>query len=83
MLFAAQWWKYNGKTLENKNGDWVYKKETWILSSGGQAIRNSLGSVLYADSYSGGMHLNLNTHFLYIHIYFRRKSRTKVSNQKK
>ena len=24
-------WKYNGERLENKNGDWMYMEETWIL----------------------------------------------------
>ena len=33
MLFAAQLWKYNGERLENKNGDWRYMEETWILPS--------------------------------------------------
>ena len=31
MLFIAQLWKYNGGRLENKNGDWMYMRETWIL----------------------------------------------------
>ena len=47
--------------LENKNGDWMYLKETWILPkqlteneiederSGGQELRNSLGIVLTAN----------------------------------
>ena len=31
MIFAAQLWKDNGGRLENKNGDWMYMEETWIL----------------------------------------------------
>ena len=54
MLFVAQLWKYIDERLENKNGDWMYKRETWILpiedeKNEGYAIRNSLGSVLTAN----------------------------------
>ena len=31
MIFAAQLWKDNSGRLENKNGDWMYMEETWIL----------------------------------------------------
>ena len=31
MLFVAQLWKFNDERLENKNGDWMYMRETWIL----------------------------------------------------
>ena len=67
--FSAQLWKYNGEKLENKNGDWRYLNETWILPqprpsekeikgkrSEGQEIRDSLGSVLKATLYDRGMH---------------------------
>ena len=39
--------------LENKNGHWMYMKDTWILpdvnKTKGQVIRNSLGKVLKVD----------------------------------
>ena len=62
MVFAAQLWKDNSGRLENKNGDWMYMEETWILpnesqTKDGQMIRNALGKVLKADSESKGMHL--------------------------
>ena len=46
-------WKYNGEILENKNGDWRYLNETWILPEPqrdieGQEIRNYQGHVLKA-----------------------------------
>ena len=58
MLFVAQLWKYIGERLENKNGDWMFMRETWILpiedeKNEGQAIRNFLGSVLNAYSDRG------------------------------
>ena len=31
MLFVAQLWKFKDERLENKNGDWMYMRETWIL----------------------------------------------------
>ena len=79
MIFVAQLWKYNGERLENKNGEWKYLEETWILpnenkTNEGQAIRNSLGSVLKVDS-NKGMHLKLkyNTILYSTSIYFHRK----------
>ena len=76
MLFLAQLWKYNGERLENKNGDWIYLEETWMLpnedkKNEGQAIRNSLGSVLKVNENGKGMYLKLkhNT-ILYTCIYF-------------
>ena len=62
-VFLAQLWKHNGQILENKNGDWKYLKETWILpqsltsekkikeeeKSDGFLIPDSLGSVLTAN----------------------------------
>ena len=69
MFIIAQLWKYNNGRLENKNGDWMYMEETWILPSEnktkgiqeGQVIRNSLfpSFVLKADSNSRGNHLKL------------------------
>ena len=35
--FLAQLWKQNGDKLENKNGDWMYMKEKWILPNEDQA----------------------------------------------
>ena len=80
MIFAAQLWKDNNGRLENKNGDWMYKEETWILSNEiktmdlpegqnlkeAQVIRNTLGRVLEADSQSESMHLK---HFFTVEIY--------------
>ena len=80
MIFAAQLWKDNNGRLENKNGDWMYKEETWILSNeiktmdlpegqnlkDGQVIRNTLGRVLEADSQSKSMHLK---QFFTVEIY--------------
>ena len=65
MFFVAQLWKYKGERLENKNGDWKYRKETWILpiedeKNEGEAIRNSQGSVLNAYS-DRGMNLLVET----------------------
>ena len=75
----AQKWKYNGERLENKNGDWIYLEETWMLPNEekkkeGQAIRNSLGSVLNVNENGKGMYLKLkhNT-ILYTCIYFSQK----------
>ena len=64
MLFVAQLWKQNGDRLENKNGDWMYMRETWILPDennlAGQVLRDSLGRVLKAKSIPLlGMHLKL------------------------
>ena len=71
MLFAAQLWKYNHGKLENKNGDWMYKEETWLLSNEsnteeGQVItiRDSLGKILTVDSDKEGMNLKLITNLL-------------------
>ena len=79
MLFLAQLWKYNGERLENKNGDWIYLEETWMLpneekKNEGEAIRNSLGSVLKVKRNGKGMYLKLkhNT-ILYTCIYFSQK----------
>ena len=83
MLFLAQLWKYNGERLENKNGDWIYLEETWMLPNEekniflqvqGEAIRNSLGSVLKVNGNGKGMYLKLkhNT-ILYTCIYFSQK----------
>ena len=67
-LFLAQWWKYNGEKLENKNGDWKYKNERWILpkplttemkdedKNEGHMMIDSVGSVLKADLDSKGMY---------------------------
>ena len=80
MIFAAQLWKDNGGRLENKNGDWMYMDETWILPNEtktevrkrgqkfveGQVIRNTLGRVLIAKRVSKGMHLKL---FCTVEIY--------------
>ena len=57
MLFIAQLWKYNDERLENKNGDWMYMGETWILpiqdeENEDEAIRTQ-GSVLNAYSDQG------------------------------
>ena len=65
MFFVAQLWKYKGERLENKNGDWIYTRETWILpieheKNEGEAIRNSQGSVLIAHS-NRGMYLLVET----------------------
>ena len=61
MIFAAQLWKDNNGRLENKNGDWMYMEETWILSNEtlakgdhrnldeGLIIRNIRGRVLKAN----------------------------------
>ena len=51
-------WKYNGEILENKNGDWRYLNETWILPGPqrdieGQEIR-TLGHVLKANKSDEG-----------------------------
>ena len=56
--------------LKNKNGDWMYLKETFFLpkplttneeiedeKSEGQFLRNSLGSVLMANLDNGGTYL--------------------------
>jgi hypothetical protein len=56
-------WKFNGERLENKNGLWMYWRETWTLliedkKNEGQTIENSLGSVLTVDS-ERGMHLKI------------------------
>ena len=63
MIFAAQLWKENSGRLENKNGDWMYMGERWILPGvegqnlgEGQVIRNTHGKVLKA---SEGMHFTL------------------------
>ena len=65
MLFVAQLWKQNGDRLENKNGDWMYMGETWILldenNLAGQVLRDSLGRVLKAKSDSKGTHLKLKS----------------------
>ena len=74
MIFAAQLWKDNNGRLENKNGDWMYMEETWILPNEtetkdlpeGQVIRNTLGRVLEADSQSKSMHLK---QFFTVEIY--------------
>ena len=52
-------WKYNGEILENKNGDWRYLNETWILPQPqreieDQEIRNSLGHVLKGNKSDKG-----------------------------
>ena len=57
MLIVAQLWKYKSERLENKNGDWMYMGETWILpiqdeENEGEAIRTQ-GSVLNAYSDKG------------------------------
>ena len=57
-------WKYNGERLENKNGDWLYLQETWIVpnedkKNESEVIRNSLGKTLKADLVGKGMHLKL------------------------
>ena len=69
-FFVAQLWKHNGDKLENKNGDWMYMEETWILPNEtktkdlpeGQVIRNTHGSVLIANFYRKRMHLKLLQH---------------------
>ena len=74
MIFAAQLWKDNNGRLENKNGDWMYMEETWILPNEtktkdlpeGQVIRNTLGRVLKADLQSKSMHLK---HFFTVEKY--------------
>ena len=80
IIFAAQLWKDNGERLENKNGDWMYMDETWILPNEtktedipkgqkimeGQVIRNTLGRVLIAKRDSKGMPLKL---FCTVEIY--------------
>ena len=48
-------WKFNSERLENKNGDWLYLQETWIVpnedkKNEGEVIRNSLGKTLKVDS---------------------------------
>ena len=69
LWFLAQLWKYNGERLENKNGNWMYLNQTWILpqpvtsekeiedekKSYGHEIRDSLGSVLKANLEDKGM----------------------------
>ena len=64
MIFVAQLWKYNSGRLENKNGDWMYLRETWILpnetKTKGQVIRNALGEVLKANPTRKCMHLELS-----------------------
>ena len=57
-------WKYDGERLENKNGDWLYLQETWILSfedkqNEGEATINFHGKILKVDSNDKGMHLKL------------------------
>ena len=73
MIFVAQSWKYNSGRLENRNGDWMYRRETWILPNEtktkdlpegqnleeGQVIRNTLGEVLKANPVSKCRHLKL------------------------
>ena len=66
-------WKYNGERLENKNGDWMYLEETWILpnedkKNKDEAIRNFDGRVLELDSNLKGMHLKLK-HNIHSHIF--------------
>ena len=69
IYFLAQLWKYNGENLVNKNGDWIYLKNMWILpkplpsdkeigdkKSEGQDIRDSQGSVLKANFHERGMY---------------------------
>ena len=65
-FFLAQLWKYNDEKLENKNGDWMYMEETWILSKKnktekGQVIevRDSIGRGLKRDSDNRGMNLKV------------------------
>ena len=63
-------WKYNGERLENKNGDWLYLQETWIVpnedkKNEGEVIRNSLGKTLKVDLDSKGMQLKLFNTNLY------------------
>ena len=81
MMFAAQLWKDNSGKLENKNGNWMYMEETWILPDEtktkdlpegqnlkeGQVIRNTLGKVLKANLFSKGMHLKLLKHKTILH----------------
>ena len=55
-------WKYNGERLENKNGDWLYLQETWIVPNEdkkNEVIRNSLGKTLKVDLNGKGMYLKL------------------------
>ena len=62
MLFVAQLWKYNTGRLENKNGDWMYKGEKWILPNERQVqvIRNTThGKVLKANLISSGMYFKI------------------------
>ena len=52
----------NSGRLENKNGNWMYMEESWILpkeSFPEGDIRDSLGRVLKANLESRGMHLKL------------------------
>ena len=70
MIFVAQLWKYNGERLENKNGDWMYLEETWILPKENEkneheAIRNSLGKILKVENNDRGMHL---THHKFVYV---------------
>ena len=66
MLFVAQLWKDSDESLENKNGDWMYMENTWILSNKtnteeGQVvnIRDSLGRGLKLDSNGRGMNFKI------------------------
>ena len=45
MFFVAQLWKYNSGRLENKNGDWMYLRETWILPNETKAKDSPLGQI--------------------------------------
>ena len=46
ILIVAQLWKQNGDRLENKNGVWMYKDETWILpnenTTDGELVRKTI-----------------------------------------